>query len=210
MTAKTSPDTMWPDWLPRRRRWLGGAAGVAPEPDLRSRRMVVVIECILNQNVRDPGAASFAAMNEGVVMRCAQQRVGIVQMPCPEVACLGPARRRGRGQSIRDALDTPAGRAICARLADDTIRRLGEYRAQGHEVLAVLGGNAESPGCAVVADGDALAPRSGLLMRALAEGFAQRGIDVPFRGIRDADAASLAEDLAWLDALLQAGGRRAG
>ena len=32
-----------------------------PQPDLRGRRFVAVIECLLNQNARDDGAASVPA-----------------------------------------------------------------------------------------------------------------------------------------------------
>lgn len=56
-------------WL---RRWIGGA--VEDVDESRSRRMVVVIECILNQNARDQGAARFPAMNTGVVVRCTGRR----------------------------------------------------------------------------------------------------------------------------------------
>ncbi|MFZ0790564.1 MAG: hypothetical protein WAM94_13200 [Chromatiaceae bacterium] len=172
--------------------------------DGRSRRIVVVIECVLNQNARDPGAATFPAMSKAVVRLCAAHDVGIVQIPCPEMAYLGLQRRRPKGTSIREALDTPGGRECCARLAEQLADRLFGYVASGYRVLAVLGGNAQSPGCAVVAGSSGrLATASGILMQALESAFAERQLAIPFRGIRDLDPKLEREDLDWLIARLE-------
>ena len=60
--------------------------------DCRQRRFVAVIECILDQNVRDRGAASFPAMNQELLQILHEHGIGILQMPCPEIAALGPER----------------------------------------------------------------------------------------------------------------------
>ena len=57
--------------------------------DKRNYYFIAVIDCIINQNVRDTGAASFPAMNWELVQLCNQYNVGIMQMPCPEIAFLG-------------------------------------------------------------------------------------------------------------------------
>jgi hypothetical protein len=71
-----------------------------------------------------------------------------------------------------------------------------------NEVLAVLGGNERSPGCAVHRPEAPKDLRSGVLMQALQDELRQRGLDIPFRGMRDADPELLAEDLNWLRAVL--------
>jgi predicted secreted protein len=78
--------------------------------DGRGRRLIAVIECVLNQNARDTDSANFPAMNWALLNLCREYDVGIVQMPCPEIACLGFDRARSPGQSIRQALDTETGR----------------------------------------------------------------------------------------------------
>ncbi len=85
--------------------------------DQRNNRVVAVIECILNQNARDPGAAAYPAMNFEVIGLCMKYHVGMVQIPCPEIACLGFLRKRKSGQSIREVLDTESGRECCRMLA---------------------------------------------------------------------------------------------
>ncbi|MDP1901052.1 MAG: hypothetical protein Q8K96_11440 [Rubrivivax sp.] len=166
--------------------------------DSRGRRIVAVIECILNQNARDEGAASSPALSWEVVALCHEHGVGMVQLPCPEIACLGMARARAPGGSIRAALDTEAGRARCAEISAQAADRLETYARAGYRVLAVLGGNPQSPGCAVHLDGQALQSSSGVFMRELQSELRRRGLEMPFRGLRDSDPALLADDLQWL------------
>ena len=79
--------------------------------DCRSRRFVAVIECLLNQNVRDQGAASFPAINAEVLHLCQERAVGLLQLPCPEIAALGCQRNRPPGQTLRQAMETEASQA---------------------------------------------------------------------------------------------------
>lgn len=168
--------------------------------DRRGRRLVLVIDCILNQNSRERGAESFPALNFELVALCHAHQVGILQMPCPEIAALGFRRERPPGQSLRDALDTPPARAVCRRLAGEVADRLAAYLAEGYELLAVLGGNQLSPGCAVSQAKDDGTPenKSGIFIAALQDELRLRCVDAAFRGIRDATPGLLEADLRWL------------
>jgi len=172
--------------------------------DARERRFVAVIDCILNQNARDAGAARFPAMNFELLKLCHEYDVGIIQMPCPEIAVLGFKRVRLPGQSIRDALDTQSARQRCAEIANEIADRIEACLAAGDVLLAVLGGNPQSPGCAVH-DGDAgLLNKSGILMQELEAEFRNRNLTATFKGIRDHDPELLEHDLQWLrDALFR-------
>jgi len=175
--------------------------------DSRSGRVVFLIECLLNQNARDMGAATCPAANRQLVDLLLQNDVGMAQILCPEMACLGFERTRPAGTSIRSALDRPNVQNHCHLLARQTADRIEDYRSHGVEVLAILGGNEASPGCAVHSGGamalpGVLRPDSGVFIQALATELAQRGVVVPFRGIRDADEESLMQDIAWLRAQL--------
>jgi predicted secreted protein len=183
--------------------------GIGSNRDRRSRRIVLVIECILNQNARDNGAATFPVLNWEVLRLCDAYEVGVVQMPCPEIAFLGFARSRPRGMSIRAALDTEEGRACCRRISVTIVDRIQEYVRQGYQVLAILGGNPDSPGCAVHLAPQELLSTSGVLMRELQAELRERNLEVPFRGIRDGDPDMMAEDLRWLEEAFskKAGGR---
>jgi predicted secreted protein len=170
--------------------------------DVRSRRMVAVIDCVLNQNVRDAGAAVSPAMNWDVLTLCREHDIGIMQMPCPEQACLGLARTRQAGQSIRDVLNTEAGRQCCAQLAGATVDRIQSFVEAGYQVLAVLGGNPGSPGCAVHHGANGLLDTSGIFIRALQAELERRHIELPMLAIRDHDTALLRQDVEQLRQLL--------
>jgi hypothetical protein len=80
-----------------------------------------------------------------------------------------------------------------------------DYADNGMTEVAVLGGDVGSPGCAVVDDPAAsgVAAGSGVFIEALSAALAERGLSVPFRGLRDSGARTLSEDLAELEAQLQ-------
>ena len=101
--------------------------------------MILAIDCLLNQNARDPGAATAPAINAELVRLCLKHRIGIFQMPCPEMRVLGPERKRAPGQSIRDAMDMPQGHADCRKLSIEVVDQAVQYLGQGYEII-------ESPG----------------------------------------------------------------
>lgn len=170
--------------------------------DVRSRRFVAVIDCILNQNVRDSGAAQFPAMNFELVQLCHQHHVGLLQMPCPEISALGFKRVRQPGQTIREALDNEAGRRKCAEIANDMANRIEAYLAEGYVLLAILGGNPLSPGCAVHASEVCLRIDSGIFMKELQAELRKRKLEASFKGIRDHDPELLEQDLQWFRDML--------
>lgn len=186
-------------------RKIAHALGRTPR-DPRRRRLVAVIECILNQNARDVGAATYPALNTALLQLCLQYDIGILQIPCPEMRFMGLRRERPPEKTIREVLDTPAGRQCCRAISQDLVNTIQEYRKNGCRVLAILGGNPESPGCAVhpechPTDSVRLTEQAGVLMRVLQEELRARQIEIPFRGIRDYRPDPLNEDLRWLERL---------
>jgi predicted secreted protein len=171
--------------------------------DNRSLYYICVIDCILNQNTRDSGAATLPAFNWDVIQLCNQYHVGILQMPCPEINFLGFSRNRASGVSIREAMNTDRGRNSCRKLSLDIADRIENLNSQGATLLAVLGGNPESPGCAVHFDQNEQKASSGIFMMELKKVLEQRDIKVPYRGIRDFDTKLMAEDIRWLEQLFK-------
>lgn len=171
--------------------------------DGRSRRVVALIECILNQNVRDCGAACSPAINAGVVEICLRHAVGMIQIPCPEQAALGLARVRPSGLSLHEAMHSAPARRCCDVIAERIVERLQEHQRSGHTVIAILGGNPRSPGCATHVAGTP-GGAEGALIVALRAGLARRGLDLPLLAVRDSDPRLHADDLARFEALCAA------
>ena len=57
--------------------------------DGRSKRVVLVAHCFLNQNSISDGTAVYPAAFKDLVVFFLNADIGIVQMPCPELCCLG-------------------------------------------------------------------------------------------------------------------------
>ena len=169
--------------------------------------MVALINCVINHNARDPGAAQYAGMNHDVVEVLQKHDAGIIQMPCPEMSCLGLHRTRRPDESILDVLDTPEGRSCCGKLSASVADTIEEFRRNGYTVAALLGGDTGSPGCAVPAppiSDDALSQGTGfgVFTKALLSELRSRDVQIPIRGVRDSNEEALQTDLAWLDDLL--------
>jgi predicted secreted protein len=158
--------------------------------DQRSKKVILVLHCLLNQNARIDRCAYFpGAMGEAAEAVVASG-VGVLQMPCPELHCLG-LDRSGRMQGgadigIREALLEGKGRGACEALVQHVVRDVNEYRKHGFEIIGVVG-NDGSPACGVklthYVSGEA--PGEGAFMMLLREELANAGLDLPFVALRD-------------------------
>ena len=109
----------------------------------RSRKVIFVSHCMLNQNARITTAADFPAMFVPLVEWLKERSIGIIQMPCPELRVLGLGR-----VSVRDGLETEEGQAHLHQIIGDLIYEIRQYQLQGFEVLGILGKQG-SPACGV-------------------------------------------------------------
>jgi predicted secreted protein len=62
--------------------------------DRRSKRVVLVAHCVLNQNVKLDACAHYPGAIEELAAELVRRGLGIVQLPCPELACLGLDRQK--------------------------------------------------------------------------------------------------------------------
>ena len=65
--------------------------------DGRSRRVVFLAHCLLNQNAISDGTAEVPAAHLEILRTVLDARVGVVQLPCPELCCLGLDRGDPKG-----------------------------------------------------------------------------------------------------------------
>ena len=176
--------------------------------DRRSRRVILVAHCILNQNAKIDLCARYPGAMREVAEYLVASGAGIVQMPCPEMACLG-LDREAEAQSLTtiESEDTRVARrmheaaagAVCRRLAEDVAGQVREYARHGFEVAGILGING-SPTCGVETNWwegeEAAGP--GVFIGHLAACLGAGGITLPARGIKAGDpagAVAAAEEL---------------
>jgi predicted secreted protein len=163
--------------------------------DQRSRKVILVAHCILNQNAKMDKTAFFpgTALPVGEVL--VKSGVGIVQMPCPELRCLGLDRgvspeeaempfQKGNTRVVTQMKQEKA-LIRCQKLANGVVYQVEEYLKHGFAVAGVIGIN-RSPSCGVESTWgeDEEVPGSGAFIRVLVEGLAGKGIQLPMAGIK--------------------------
>ncbi len=157
--------------------------------DRRGRRLILLAHCILNQNaVVQPLARARAAL-EGVLQACLEGGVGIVQLPCPEMAARGPER----APDDRRGYDTPAYRALCRELVAPLVAQVRAYERAGYTIVGLIGiGNSPSCGLDTTNEGGAR-PGRGVFMEELLDQLPElqgRYLEVPRRYGEDPEATT--------------------
>lgn len=177
--------------------------------DARSQRIVFVAHCVLNQNAISDGTADFPGADEAVVRRLLEAGVGIVQLPCPELNCLGLDRGNPDGASspvtventrIRNAMGAAAPERILGTLVEQVVFQVEQYHRHGFRVLGLIGID-RSPSCGVNTTSrlDQEEPGRGVFIELLRRALADRGLHLDMTGIK---ASQPAEALRRIDDLL--------
>jgi predicted secreted protein len=167
--------------------------------DRRSKKLVLVAHCVLNQNSKIDGCAHYPGAMKEVAELLMSACCGIVQLPCPELMQLGLDRQADR-QSDRtiESEDTrvarlmceSAGRLCCRQIAEETAYQVQEYLKNGFKVGGMLGING-SPTCGVETiwtEGQE-EPGRGVLIQELVEACQRRGVSLHIKGIKAAKAS---------------------
>ena len=169
--------------------------------DGRSRRVVFLAHCLLNQNAISDNTAVYPAAFRDVVNFFLERDVGIVQMPCPELCCLGLDRGDPAGGTravtventrIRAAMKAPLPYETLMRLVDLVMLQITEYHRNGFHILGIVGAN-RSPNCGVEttsADGEER-PGRGLFMEELERRLTAAGLALPMVGLKASDDAAV-------------------
>ena len=125
--------------------------------DGRSRRVIFLAHCLLNQNAISDGTAEVPAAHREILQAALDAQAGVVQMPCPELCCLGLDRGDPKGRErpvvventrIRRAMGQPEAAARLRELTAQVVRQIREYRKHGFTVLGIVGVD-RSPCCGV-------------------------------------------------------------
>jgi len=162
--------------------------------DRRSKRIVLVAHCVLNQNAKIDGCAHYPGAMREVVELLVASGCGIVQLPCPELVHLGLDRQVDRqsprtieseDSRVGELMEASAGTLCCRRIAEDSAQLVEEYLRNGFLVVGMLGING-SPTCGVETtwSGGREAAGRGVLIRELDEACRRRGVTLAARGIK--------------------------
>lgn len=162
--------------------------------DGRSKKVVFVAHCILNQNSISDGTANFPAADIKAIKLFFDNDIGIVQMPCPELLCLGLDRGNVYGGQnevvventrIRKEMLKPSSESKLDILVEQVVEQIEQYLKHGFQVVGVIGMN-RSPCCGVdtTSNMNEEIKGEGVYISRIKEKLQKAGIIIPIRGIR--------------------------
>ena len=167
--------------------------------DGRSKKVIFLAHCLLNQNAISDGTAVCPAAFGELIQLLLDREVSVVQMPCPELCCLGLDRGDVHGADrpvveentrIRRAMEENGPRQKREALADLVAEQVQEYQKHGFQVLGIVGAN-RSPNCGVetTSDKDRELEGRGAFIEAIAQRLEAEGTAVPMIGLKGRDDA---------------------
>jgi len=138
----------------------------------RSKRVVFISHCILNQNTVVPPLARAKGPYRDIINEIMNHGIGIHQMPCPEYRYLGLKRK----PMTKSEYDTEDFRKLCREISKDTVNIMKEYLNSGYEIIGLIGIN-HSPSCSIMGNRGILMEE--LLDLAYKSGIKLNLVDVP-------------------------------
>ena len=168
--------------------------------DGRSKKVVFIAHCFLNQNSISDGTAVYPAAFKKISEIFLNADIGISQMPCPELCCLGLDRGNIYGADvpvvventrIRTEMKKDIPNARLDQLADYVVYQISEYIKYGFEVVGIIGAN-RSPNCGVdtTSDNNAEVNGNGLFMEKISSRLSEKNISIPMIGLKGTDNIS--------------------
>lgn len=165
--------------------------------DVRSKKVVFIAHCFLNQNSISDGTAVYPAVFRNVMELFIKADIGIVQMPCPELCCLGLDRGNIHGADspvvientrIRVEMKKDIPNNQLDRLVDYVVYQILEYIKYGFKVVGIIGAN-RSPNCGVdtTSDNNAEVKGMGLFMEKISCRLSEKNISIPMIGLKGID-----------------------
>lgn len=165
--------------------------------DERSKKIILVSHCILNQNSISDGTADFPSQFREIVELLMNNNIGIMQLRCPELFCLGLNRMDDLGYDrdvvvensrIRTLLEGEANLWKIRNYVTEILYEVSEYQKHGFHILGIIGVN-RSPSCGIdtTSKGDREIRGVGVFMKELKTGLENQGMEIPMVGTKTSD-----------------------
>ncbi|QOR34836.1 hypothetical protein IMX26_15445 [Clostridium sp. 'deep sea'] len=112
---------------------------------MNDNRIIIISHCVFNElsKVRSEVKKEYDSVGN-LINRLIEEKVGFIQLPCPETYCYGLKRW---GHTV-EQFDNPYYRETCEKLFDTTLNMIKNHIAVGDKIVC-LAGIAGSPSCGV-------------------------------------------------------------
>lgn len=171
--------------------------------DARSKAIIFVAHCILNQNSISDGTADYPGTVTEIIEFLNKSGIGIVQLLCPELICLGLDRGNIKGcdspvtlenTRIRKLIEQEPTRCKTRQLVNQVVFQISEYIKYGFEVKGIVGIN-RSPSCGVetTSKDNREVAGEGVFIEALRNELEKNNINLKFIGIKSSEPEKAVE-----------------
>lgn len=125
--------------------------------DSRSKKVLLVAHCVLNQNSKIDACAHYPGAIKEVTQILLDAGIGIIQMPCPELLCLGLDREVDVNSSrtvesedtrVAELMRGENSKSLCQAMLDIIVYQVAEYMKHDFQIVGLMGING-SPTCGV-------------------------------------------------------------
>lgn len=165
--------------------------------DKRSKKIILVSHCIMNQNSISDGTADYAGTFTEILDFLIKQNIGILQIPCPELLCLGLDRGDVNGAKrsvleentrIRTELLKEDNLIKINKISEDIYFQINEYLKNDFEIIGCIGVD-RSPSCGILttSKNNEEIEGKGVFMENLEHILKTNDININFIGIKTSD-----------------------
>lgn len=165
--------------------------------DTRSKKLIIVAHCILNQNSISDGTADYPGQFTELVDMIMPHQIGFIQLPCPELTCLGLDRKDRQGVTrpllqentrIRALMSREANVELLRQKAEEIVTEVQEYASHGFEILGLIGVN-RSPSCGVetTTKCDTEVSGAGVFMELISDACRRKGQTIRMIGVKTSE-----------------------
>jgi predicted secreted protein len=173
--------------------------------DTRSKKIIFTAHCVLNQNSISDGTADHADAIPEIINLLQEHEIGIIQLPCPELFCLGLDRGDKLGSEQPVIVENSRIRKVMSEkdsvlklntIVSQTVYQIEEYLKYGFIVLGIIGIN-RSPSCGVETTSlnDKEVKGEGVFMELIRKELETRNISVKMIGIKTTEKEKAEEEI---------------
>ena len=102
----------------------------------RSKKIVFVSHCLLNQNARALSTEKCPGVVKEFTDILAESGIGIIQLPCPQLEFNGGLNRRLKPKA---SYDNKPYRKYCRALSSDILKTIQSYLQNDYKIIGIIG-----------------------------------------------------------------------